>query len=102
MTKLMKIQLLLLASVFSAYSAIASAQGTVARSGNVSKSATITAINQSTRVVTLKDEKGNVERAIDSLLNLVAIGEGAGGGVRRDRRPQRRPSPSSHGGVSQS
>jgi len=61
MRKWMKIQLLLLATVFSAYSALASAQGTVARSANVSKSATITAINQSTRVVTLKDDKGNVE-----------------------------------------
>jgi Cu/Ag efflux protein CusF len=61
MRKWVNFQLLVLTAVFSAYSAIASAQGTVARAGNVSKSATITAINQSTRVVTLKDEKGNVE-----------------------------------------
>ena len=61
-------QLLLLTAVFSAYSAIASAQsavapaqGTVASAGNVSRTATITAINPSTRVVTLKDEKGHVE-----------------------------------------
>jgi len=61
MRKWVNIQLLLLTTVFSAYSAIASAQGTVARAGNVSKTATITAINPSTRVVTLKDEKGHVE-----------------------------------------
>ena len=44
-----------------ALSAGASAQGTVARSGSLSKSATITAINHTTRVVTLKDAQGNVE-----------------------------------------
>jgi len=40
---------------------VAFAQGTMARAGNVSKSATITAINHTTRVVTLKDAQGNVE-----------------------------------------
>jgi Cu/Ag efflux protein CusF len=52
---------LLLLGLFYAYPTNASAQGTVARAGNVSKSATITAINKSTRVVTLKDAQGNVE-----------------------------------------
>ena len=33
----------------------------IERSGNISKSATITAINPTTRVVTLKDAEGNVE-----------------------------------------
>jgi len=42
-------------------SAVASAQGKVVRSGDISKSATITAINHTTRVVTLKDAQGNVE-----------------------------------------
>jgi hypothetical protein len=51
----------LLLAIFCMTSAVASAQGTVARAGNVSKSATITAINQTTRVVTLKDAQGNVE-----------------------------------------
>ena len=37
------------------------AQKPVERAGNVSKTATITAINHSTRVVTLKDEQGHVE-----------------------------------------
>src|SRR5262249_59157395 len=45
--------LLLLLAVGVAGSTALSAQGTVARSGDVSKSATITAINQTTRVVTL-------------------------------------------------
>jgi len=40
---------------------VAFAQGTTARAGNVSKTATITAINHTTRVVTLKDAQGNVE-----------------------------------------
>ncbi|HMF97100.1 MAG TPA: hypothetical protein VKE96_22535 [Vicinamibacterales bacterium] len=60
MRKRVNIHLLLL-TMFYAYSVIASAQGTVARAGNVSKSATIAAINHSTRVVTLKDAEGNVE-----------------------------------------
>jgi hypothetical protein len=51
----------LLLTMFYACSVIASAQGTVARAGNVSRSATITAINHTTRVVTLKDAQGNVE-----------------------------------------
>lgn len=43
-------------------SAIAAfAQGTIEKSGNASKTATITAINHTTRVVTLKDAQGNVE-----------------------------------------
>lgn len=37
------------------------AQKPVERSGNVSKTATITAINHSTRVVTLKDDQSHVE-----------------------------------------
>lgn len=37
------------------------AQKPVERAGNVSKTATITAINHSTRVVTLKDDQGHVE-----------------------------------------
>jgi Cu/Ag efflux protein CusF len=60
MKKWVGIHLVLLA-VFCAGSAVAFAQGTVARSGNLSKSATITAINHTTRVVTLKDAQGNVE-----------------------------------------
>jgi hypothetical protein len=42
-------------------SVVSSAQGTTSRAGTVSKSATITAINHTTRVVTLKDAQGNVE-----------------------------------------
>jgi len=60
MKKWVGIHLVLLAT-FCAGSAVAFAQGTVARAGNVSKSATITAINHTTRVVTLKDAQGNVE-----------------------------------------
>ena len=41
--------------------AIASAQQPVERAGSVSKTATITAIDHTNRVVTLKDDKGNVE-----------------------------------------
>src|SRR5262245_66175351 len=41
--------------------AVAFAQKSVERAGNVSKTATITAINHSTRVVTLKDDQGHVE-----------------------------------------
>jgi hypothetical protein len=52
---------LLLLSMFCMTAAIASAQGTMSKSGNMSKSATITAINHTTRVVTLKDAQGNVE-----------------------------------------
>ena len=40
---------------------VASAQGTATRAGNVSKTSTITAINHTTRVVTLRDAQGNVE-----------------------------------------
>jgi len=60
MTRRMNIHLLLL-MMFYACSVIASAQGTAARAGNVSTSATITAINHTTRVVTLKDAQGNVQ-----------------------------------------
>ena len=52
---------LLLLTMFYACSVIASAQGTAARAGNVSTSATITAINHTKRVVTLKDAQGHVE-----------------------------------------
>jgi Cu/Ag efflux protein CusF len=41
--------------------AIASAQQPVQQAGDVSKTATITAIDHTNRVVTLKDDKGNVE-----------------------------------------
>jgi hypothetical protein len=51
----------LLLAVLWAGSAVAFAQGTTARAGNISKTATITAINHTTRVVTLKDAQGNVE-----------------------------------------
>jgi len=51
----------LLLAVLWAGSAVAFAQGTTARAGNISKTATITAINHKTRVVTLKDAQGNVE-----------------------------------------
>src|SRR5262245_42930267 len=60
MKKQVGIQLLLLA-ILCAGAAAASAQGTVAKAGNISKTATITAINHTTRVVTLKDAQGNVE-----------------------------------------
>jgi len=56
-----RVSQILLLAMFCLTSAVASAQGTVARSGNVSKSATITAINHTTRVVTLKDAQGNIE-----------------------------------------
>ena len=59
MTKRVNIYLLL--AMFYACSAIAAAQGTVARAGNVSKSATIAAINHTKRIVTLKDAQGNIE-----------------------------------------
>lgn len=39
----------------------AEARQPVERAGSVSKSATITAVNKATRVVTVKDDKGNVE-----------------------------------------
>jgi hypothetical protein len=52
---------LLLLTAFAMTSLVASAQGTISKSGNVSKSATITAINQTTRIVTLKDAQGNIE-----------------------------------------
>jgi Cu/Ag efflux protein CusF len=59
MKKRLNIFLLLLAVICSSVAGLA--QGTVAKSGNMSKSATITAINQTTRVVTLKDAQGNLE-----------------------------------------
>jgi Cu/Ag efflux protein CusF len=51
----------LLAAMFCATSVAAFAQAPVSKAGNMSKSATITAINHSTRVVTLKDAEGNLE-----------------------------------------
>jgi Cu/Ag efflux protein CusF len=51
----------LLLTMFCAAPVIASAQSAVSKAGNVSKSATITAINHSARVVTLKDAQGNLE-----------------------------------------
>jgi hypothetical protein len=59
MKKLVKLLLVLV--VICAVSTAAAAQGTTTRAGNISKSATITAINHTTRVVTLKDAQGNVE-----------------------------------------
>src|SRR5689334_3468970 len=53
--------LLLLLAIACPCPAIASTQETVARAGNASKSATITAIDHKTRAVTLKDAQGNVE-----------------------------------------
>jgi Cu/Ag efflux protein CusF len=44
-----------------AFAVVAFAQGPVSRAGNISKSATIAAINHTTRVVTLKDAQGNIE-----------------------------------------
>jgi Cu/Ag efflux protein CusF len=60
MKKFVSIQILLL-TMFCGTAAIASAQGTGMRAASVSKSATITAINPSTRNVTLKDAQGHVE-----------------------------------------
>ena len=63
MKKLVR-QLLLLSMCCVTAIVVASAQtapGTISKAGNVSKSATITAINHTTRVVTLKDAKGNLE-----------------------------------------
>src|SRR5215471_13054223 len=59
MKKWLNTFLLLVAVICSSVAGLA--QGTVAKSGNISKSATITAINQTTRVVTLKDAQGNLE-----------------------------------------
>jgi Cu/Ag efflux protein CusF len=53
--------LFLLLAAFYAGAVVASAQGVVSKAGNVSKSATITAIDHTNRIVTLKDEQGNVE-----------------------------------------
>jgi Cu/Ag efflux protein CusF len=58
MKKQARVFLLLLAMV--CVGSALSAQS-VTKSGNVSKSATITAINHTTRVVTLKDAQGNLE-----------------------------------------
>src|SRR5215831_16731392 len=60
MTKHVGILIVLLA-VAGAGSVVSSAQGTTSMAGTVSKSATITAINHTTRVVTLKDAQGNIE-----------------------------------------
>ena len=59
MNKQVSRQLVLLVA-FCAASIVAAAQG-ISKSGTVSKSATITAIDHSTRVVTLKDAQGNLE-----------------------------------------
>ena len=56
-----RVNIHVLLAMFYACSVIASAQGTVARAGSLSKSATITAINHTKRVVTLKDAQGHVE-----------------------------------------
>ena len=60
MTRLSRIVLIVLA-VTCAGALTAFAQKDVEHAGNVSKTATITAINQTTRTVTLKDTDGNVE-----------------------------------------
>lgn len=56
-----RVSQLLLAALLCISSVAASAQAPVTLAGNVSKSATITAINQTTRVVTFKDAQGHVE-----------------------------------------
>jgi hypothetical protein len=56
-----RVNIHVLLAMFFACSVIASAQGTVARAGDISKSATITAINHTTRIVTLKDAQGNLQ-----------------------------------------
>ena len=60
MTKQVRIHFLAL-TAFCAFAVVAFAQGSVSKAGNISKSATIAAINHTTRVVTLKDAQGNVE-----------------------------------------
>jgi Cu/Ag efflux protein CusF len=52
---------LLLPAVFCVTAVVATAQTSISKAGNISKSATITAINHSNRVVTLKDAQGNLE-----------------------------------------
>jgi hypothetical protein len=59
MKKLVKLFLVLVVMCVASTGAVG--QGTTTRAGNISKSATITAINHTTRVVTLKDAQGNVE-----------------------------------------
>ena len=59
MKKRMTICLLL--AMFSMVAVVAAAQEKVASAGNVSRSATIAAINRTNRVVTLKDAQGNLE-----------------------------------------
>ena len=63
MKKLVRIHLVVLAAFFGC-AVVAFAQGTVARAGEISKSATITAIDKTTRVVTLKDAQGNMEDVV--------------------------------------
>jgi len=60
MTKHVGIHFLAL-TAFCAFAAVAFAQGSVSKAGNISKTATIAAINHTTRVVTLKDAQGNIE-----------------------------------------
>ena len=60
MKKMLIIPLLLLAVTYGG-SVAALAQGTGTKSGSVSKSATTTASNHTTRVVTLRDAQGNLE-----------------------------------------
>ena len=60
MKKQVRIHLLALAAFF-ALAVVAFAQGPISKAGNISKTATISAINHTTRVVTLKDSQGNIE-----------------------------------------
>jgi len=62
MTKQLRIHFLAL--TFCAFAVVAFAQPSGSKAGNVSKSATIAAINHTTRVVTLKDAQGNVEDVV--------------------------------------
>ena len=60
MTKHVGIHFLAL-TAFCAFAVVAFGQGSVSKAGNISKTATIAAINHTTRVVTLKDAQGNIE-----------------------------------------
>jgi len=53
--------LVLLSSMVCVAPMVLATQGNVIKAGDISKSATITAINHTTRVVTLKDAQGHVE-----------------------------------------
>lgn len=60
MRKQVSLVLVLVAMLYTG-SVVTSGQATTTKAGNISKTATITAINHTTRVVTLKDQQGNLE-----------------------------------------